>query len=130
MTATKRPRTRAAQRRRQDKHGSIRARTNYARLKEIHALQQDGFRIVPPPQHAGLVPGIGADAADRRLHDELAFIAGLVAAAAQLLDELHPMGWSDPLATAYAGEEDPYRKPRDEDDDLEDDDLDEDDAAR
>ncbi|WP_447646717.1 30S ribosome-binding factor RbfA [Nocardioides zeae] len=66
----------------------------------------------------------------------LEFIADALPESARQLDEVLARAKAQDEAvaaargTAYAGEEDPYRKPRDEDDDLEDDDLDEDDAAR
>lgn len=66
----------------------------------------------------------------------LEFIADALPESARQLDEVLARAKAQDEAvaaargTAYAGEEDPYRKPRDEDDDLEGDDLDEDDAAR
>ncbi|GAB3082683.1 30S ribosome-binding factor RbfA [Nocardioides zeae] len=73
----------------------------------------------------------------------LEFIADALPESARQLDEVLARAKAQDEAvaaargTAYAGEEDPYKKPRDEDDDLEDDedddledDRDEDDAAR
>ncbi|WZH52791.1 MAG: 30S ribosome-binding factor RbfA [Nocardioides alkalitolerans] len=65
----------------------------------------------------------------------LEFIADALPESARQLDEVLARAKAQDEAvaaargSAYAGEEDPYKKPRDEDDDLEDD-LDGDDAAR
>lgn len=63
----------------------------------------------------------------------LEFIADALPESARQLDEVLARAKAQDEAvaaargTAYAGEEDPYRKPRDEDDDVDDDDLDDDD---